>query len=54
MILGPEVVENELSDAQRAASAASNANITFRITVVITIVDEAPEVVIDKESDSKG
>ena len=45
------VVENESSDAHRAVAAARNSNITTGITVVPIIVDEAPEVIIDEESD---
>ena len=40
-----------MSDAQRSVAATSNANITTGIEIVPTIVDEAPEVVIDKESE---
>ena len=50
MILGPVVVDNELSDAQRSEEAASNANITTGTAGVPTIVDEEPDVVIYEES----
>ena len=45
---GPEVVENEFTDAHRSASDARDFNINTRITVVPAIVDESPEVVIDE------
>ena len=51
MIPGPEVAENKLSDAHRADSAAKNFNMNTGFTVVPIIVDEAPEVIIDEESD---
>ena len=53
MILGPAMMENELSDAHRAAAAAINATITTGIIGGPTIVDEAPYVVIEKESNSE-
>ena len=46
IILGPEVVEKELSETHRAASAAINSNINNDIIGVPTMVDEAPELVI--------
>ena len=48
------MVENEFIGAQREVLAASNVNIDTGITGLTIIVDEAPEVVIDKESDSEG
>ena len=42
MIPGTYVVEDELSDAQRAAVNASNANITTGITLVPIQVDKVP------------
>ena len=41
------VTKNELSDAQRVAAADRNSNITTGITGMPTILNEAPEVVID-------
>ena len=49
-----EVVDNELSDAQREQISARNSNITTGITVVSTILDEATDVVIDNERDRKA
>ena len=43
-----------MSYSQRAAVAASNSNIYTGIIGVPKIVDESPEVVIDKESYSEG
>ena len=54
MMSWPFLVENGLSYVHRAAAYARNSNITNGISVVPTIVDEAPEVVIDEESDSEG
>ena len=54
MILEPEVVESKLSGAQRADIASRNTNIVTGITVVPKISDKAPDVVIDKESESEG
>ena len=54
MILDPVVAESKLSGAQRAEIAARNTNIGTGITVVPKIADKAPEVVIDKESESEG
>ena len=49
MIPDKSVVENEFSDAYRSEAAPRNVNITTRITGVPKIVDEAPEVYIDKK-----
>ena len=46
MIMGTEVVENELSEAQRVEEDNRNSNMTTGTTGVTTIVDEAPYVVI--------
>ena len=54
MILGTAVVENEFIGAQREMLATSNFNIDTGITGLTIIVNEAPEVVIDEESDSEG
>ena len=43
-----------MSDSQRAAADAINANITTGITGVPKIVYEAPDVVIDEERNSEG
>ena len=43
-----------MSDAQRSEADAINSNITTGITGVPRMVDEAPEVVRDKESDTEG
>ena len=48
------MVQNESSDAQRAAATARNTTTTTGITGVPKIVDESPEVVIDEESNSEG
>ena len=47
------MVENSFSDAQRSVESTSNYNITTSITELPTIVDEAPEVVIDEETYSE-
>ena len=54
MILVTLVAENELGGAQGAAADSVNSNITFRITAVHTKVENALEVVVYEESDSKG
>ena len=54
MIPMTAVEVNELSDTQREMSATRNSKITPGITGVPTIVDEAPEVVIDEESNNEG
>ena len=51
MIPGPAVVDNKFSDTQIAEAATINSNITTGIILVTTIADEAPEVVIDEESE---
>ena len=43
-----------MSDSQRAAADAINANITTGITGVPKIAYEAPDVVIDEERNSEG
>ena len=51
---GTAVTDNELSDAQISAADDRKDNITTGITVVPTIVNEAPELVMDKEIYNEG
>ena len=54
MIPGTVVTDNELSDAHRSAADDRKDNITTGITVVPTIVNEAPELVMYKEIHNEG
>ena len=51
MIPVPVAAENYLSESQREEAASRNSNITTGVIGVPTTVDEAPEVVINKEID---
>ena len=53
MISGPDVVQDELSDAQRPEGEANNVNIKTGITGVPTPLYEVPEMNINEDIDEE-